>query len=141
MSRYSTLQLAANSSLESEPPASPAAAATAPPLSLSLPLPSPASSPLPPAISINTQEARTAAAAAVAAPPEAVTASPSPPSSPLEKLVLPARGVPDGCGLEILSAMSPSIPLPSPHELLNLKKGRRASCQIKPPPHVMRELI
>ena len=62
---------------------------------------------------------------------------------------LPARGVPDGCGLDIalpvtppsqqdislqlspLSAaatqdkpqLSPQIPIPSPHELLNLKKG------------------
>ncbi len=87
------------------------------------PLPPAPSSPLPPAISINTQEARLAATAAAAATPDAAAAA-TPPSSPLEKLVLPARGVPDGCGLEILSAMSPSIPLPSPHELLNLKKGR-----------------
>ena len=37
-------------------------------------------------------------------------------------LELPVRGVPDGCGLEV-SPVPLSIPIPSPHELLNLKKG------------------
>jgi len=50
---------------------------------------------------------------------------------------LPVRGVPDGCGLDISlqltplshptnsdsTQLSPQIPIPSPHELLNLKKG------------------
>jgi len=50
---------------------------------------------------------------------------------------LPVRGVPDGCGLDISlqltplsqsnngdsNQLSPQIPIPSPHELLNLKKG------------------
>jgi len=50
---------------------------------------------------------------------------------------LPVRGVPDGCGLDISlqltplshptssdsAQVSPQIPIPSPHELLNLKKG------------------
>ena len=36
---------------------------------------------------------------------------------------LPVRGVPDGCGLEISAPTPTSVPIPSPHELLNLKKG------------------
>ena len=55
-------------------------------------------------------------------------------SSPTE---LPVRGVPDGCVLDVSlqlssttplsppdnSKIAPQIPIPSPHELLNLKKG------------------
>ena len=48
---------------------------------------------------------------------------------------LPVRGVPDGCGLDVSlqttpisstpdkASVAPQIPIPSPHELLNLKKG------------------
>ena len=49
---------------------------------------------------------------------------------------LPVRGVPDGCGLDVslqltplttpdtqATKITPKIPIPSPHELLNLKKG------------------
>lgn len=67
-----------------------------------------------------------------AAGPAAAEASPPPTE-------LPVRGVPDGCGLDVslqrtpgpitsastpdTSKHSPQIPIPSPHELLNLKKG------------------
>jgi len=56
----------------------------------------------------------------------------TPPPSPPHKLSplsdLPVRGVPDGCGLELAPSSTPlpttiEVPIPSPHELLNLKKG------------------
>ena len=58
----------------------------------------------------------------------------SPPSPPSLSSSLPVRGVPDGCGLDVSlpsslgantdnSQLKPQIPIPSPHELLNLKKG------------------
>ena len=60
----------------------------------------------------------------------------SPPSPPSLSSSLPVRGVPDGCGLDVslpsslgtntdtsVGQMKPQIPIPSPHELLNLKKG------------------
>ena len=75
--------------------------------------------------------------------PQTETEESSPPSSPQSGDTgasppppeLPVRGVPDGCGLDVSlgttpisstpdkASVTPQIPIPSPHELLNLKKG------------------
>ena len=71
-------------------------------------------------------------------PPSPATAASPAPAKPViqtesERTALPVRGVPDGCGLDVSlpssltssdnNQMKPQIPIPSPHELLNLKKG------------------
>ena len=104
------------------------------PVATSTPVQPPPLSPQQPVIQIDSPQTGTEESSPSSSPPVspqcgAPGVSPPPPE-------LPVRGVPDGCGLDVslqttpisstpdkASVTVPQIPIPSPHELLNLKKG------------------
>ena len=110
----------------SEP--SPSPSPSIPSLSSPIPQPSASSSSQQPVIQIDSPQTEDDKSLPS---PQSDENSLSPPSE------LPVRGVPDGCGLDVSLQLTPlttpdtqaakvapqSIPIPSPHELLNLKKG------------------
>ena len=121
-----------SSSVKYSSPCSPASPAPSPaPVASSTP--SQPTPPQQPVIQIDSPQTETEESSPASSPPVSPQSgdtgvSPPPPE-------LPVRGVPDGCGLDVSlqttpisstpdkASVTPQIPIPSPHELLNLKKG------------------
>ena len=121
-----------SSSVKYSSPSSPSSPAPSPaPLTSSTPVQPPPQQPVIQIDSPQTETEESSSSSSAAVSPQSVDTGASPP--PPE---LPVRGVPDGCGLDVslqttpisstpdkASVTVPQIPIPSPHELLNLKKG------------------
>ena len=122
--KYSATSATSAPSTPSPPAASPAPVATSTPVQQP---PAPGQ----PVIQIDSPQTETEESSTGGSPPSSPPISPQSGDSPPPP-ELPVRGVPDGCGLDVSlhttpapdkASVTPQIPIPSPHELLNLKKG------------------
>ena len=122
--KYSATSATSAPSTPSSPAASPASVATSTPVQQP---PAPGR----PVIQIDSPQTETEESSTSGSPPSSPPISPQSGDSPPPP-ELPVRGVPDGCGLDVSlhttpapdkASVTPQIPIPSPHELLNLKKG------------------